>query len=73
MLNFNNYLRTVSSSRIPCAKNGEFYKPKKDKEGNEVLDEEGKPIMVKESSATCYAWFIWQKGYEGDTVIKWFN
>ena len=63
----------VSSSRIPCAKNGEFYKPKKDKEGNEVLDEIGKPIMIKESSATCYAWFIWQKGYKGPTELKWFN
>jgi hypothetical protein len=63
----------VSSSRIPCAKNGEFYKPKKDKEGNEVLDDEGKPIMVKESSATCYAWFVWQKGYKGPTEVKWFN
>lgn len=24
-------------------------------------------------SATAYAWFIWQKGYKGDTIIKWFN
>lgn len=63
----------VSSSRIPCAKNGEFYKPKKDKEGNEVLDETGKPIMIKESSAACYAWYIWQKGYKGPTELKWFN
>lgn len=23
------------------------------------------------SSAACYAWFIWEKGYKGDTVIKW--
>jgi hypothetical protein len=23
------------------------------------------------SSATCYAWFVWQKGYTGDTKIKW--
>lgn len=22
-------------------------------------------------SAIAYAWFVWQKGYEGDTVIKW--
>lgn len=63
----------VSSSRIPCAKNGEFYKPKKDKEGNEVLGEDGKPIMIKESSAACYAWYIWQKGYKGPTELKWFN
>lgn len=25
------------------------------------------------SSATAYAWFIWKKGYKGDTVVKWFN
>jgi len=24
-------------------------------------------------SAVAYAWFIWEKGYKGDTVIKWFN
>lgn len=63
----------VSSSRILCAKNGEFEKPKKDKAGNVKLDKEGNPIMEKQSSACCYAWFIWQKGYKGDTIIKWFN
>ena len=25
------------------------------------------------SSATAYAWFIWEKGFDGDTIIKWFN
>lgn len=25
------------------------------------------------SSAVAYAWFVWQKGYKGDTVIKWIN
>jgi len=24
-------------------------------------------------SATAYAWFIWQKGFKGDPIIKWFN
>lgn len=24
-------------------------------------------------SATAYAWFIWKKGYKGETVVKWFN
>lgn len=24
-------------------------------------------------SAACYAWFIWEKGYRGDTIVKWFN
>lgn len=24
-------------------------------------------------SAVAYGWFVWEKGYKGDTVIKWFN
>lgn len=63
----------VSSSRIPCAKNGEFMTPKKDKEGNVKVNYRGEPMMEKVSSAVAYAWFVWQKGYKGDTVIKWFN
>ena len=42
----------VSSSRLLCAKNGEF---------------------KGQGSAVCYAWFIWEKGYKGDPVIKWIN
>ncbi len=43
----------VSSSRLICAKNGEF-----EKYG---------------SSAVAYAWYVWEKGYSGHTVIKWIN
>ena len=43
----------VSSSRINCAKNGDFDK--------------------YPSSAVAYAWYIWEKGYAGQTVVKWFN
>ena len=25
------------------------------------------------SSALCFAWFVWEKGYKGDTIIKWIN
>ena len=25
----------------------------------------------KQSSAVCYAWFVWEKGYKGETTIKW--
>lgn len=25
------------------------------------------------SSAVAYTWFVWEKGYEGDTIIKWIN
>ena len=46
----------VSSSRIMCAKNGDF----------ETMKKGG-------GSAVAYAWFVWEKGYKGDTVIKWFN
>jgi len=24
-------------------------------------------------SAMAYAWFVWEKGYRGDTIVKWFN
>lgn len=27
----------------------------------------------KEHSSVCYAWYVWQKGYTGNTVIKWIN
>lgn len=25
------------------------------------------------SSAVCYAWFVWEKGFKGDPIIKWIN
>lgn len=43
----------VSSSRLQCAKNGDF-----DKYAN---------------TAVAYAWYVWQKGYDGNTIIKWIN
>lgn len=46
----------VSSSRLMCAKNGEFDKMK---------DSGG--------SAVAYCWYVWVKGYTGDTVVKLFN
>ena len=46
----------VSSSRLLCAKNGDF----------ESMRKSG-------GSAVAYAWYVWEKGYIGDTVIKWIN
>lgn len=43
----------VFSSRVKCAKNGEF----------ENLG----------SSAVAYAWYVWEKGFKGDPIIKWIN
>lgn len=25
------------------------------------------------SSAVCYAWFVWEKGYKSQTIIDWIN
>lgn len=27
----------------------------------------------KNYSAQAYAWYVWEKGYDGDTIVKWFN
>ena len=27
----------------------------------------------KNNSAQAYAWFIWEKGFFGDTIVRWFN
>ena len=43
----------VSSSRINCAKNGDF--------------------NTYTSSAIAYAWYVWQKGYAGESIVKWIN
>lgn len=43
----------VSSSRINCAKGGDFEK--------------------YTTKAIAYAWYVWEKGYMGNTVVKWIN
>ena len=25
------------------------------------------------NGAVAYAWFVWEKGYKGDTILKWIN
>ena len=47
----------VTSGRINCCKSGDF----------------SQEVRKKHSSALAYAWFIFEKGYFGDPVIKWFN
>lgn len=27
----------------------------------------------KGTSAVAYAWFVWEKGFKGDPIIKWIN
>ena len=27
----------------------------------------------KNGSATCFCWFIWEKGFKGETTLRWFN
>ncbi len=59
----------VCVNRILCGINGDF--TAKDKQGNVLFNKDGTP--KKMSSAKCYAWFVWQKGYKGDTKLKWIN
>ncbi len=28
---------------------------------------------MENHNAMCYAWYVWEKGYKGDTVLKWIN
>ena len=46
----------VSSSRIMCAKNGDF-----------------ETMRAGGGSAVAYAWYVWEKGYNGNPTIKWIN
>lgn len=46
----------VSSSRINCAKNGDF-----------------SWLRTTGGSPVAYAWYVWEKGYKGDTIVKWIN
>lgn len=25
------------------------------------------------ANAVCYAWYVWEKGYTGETVLRWIN
>lgn len=47
----------VSSSRLSCAINGDW----DDKENQ------------TSASATCFCWYVWEKGFHGTPQIKWFN
>ena len=46
----------ISSSRILCAKNGDF---------------DG--MRASGGSAVAYAWYEFEKGYTGETKVKWIN
>lgn len=30
-------------------------------------------VKYNTPSANCYAWYVWEKGFKGETVIRWFN
>lgn len=30
-------------------------------------------FTAKENNAVAFAWFVWEKGYTGETTLKWFN
>lgn len=45
----------VFSKRVNPLRNGE------------ALDEKGKPW----ASTMCFAWFVWEHGYEGEPIVRW--
>lgn len=59
----------VCVNRVLCGMNGDF--TAKDKQGNTIYNKDGTP--KKMSSAKCYAWFVWIKGFKGIPQIKWIN
>lgn len=34
---------------------------------------DGREELFSQSSAACYCWFVWVKGYTGEPVVRWFN
>ena len=64
-------LRTVYiyTSRVACFKNNEMYL--KNSDGSFKIDKKGNKIKVP--SAVAYAWYVFEKDYFGDPVIKWIN
>ena len=46
----------VSSSRLQCAKNGDF-----------------ETCNKGTGTAIAYGWYVWEKGFKGNPVIKWIN
>lgn len=38
-----------------------------------ICAKNGEEKFFKGTSAVAYAWYVWEKGYNGDPVIKWIN
>lgn len=38
-------------------------------------DHEREPMdfYATDPSAVCYAWYVWEKGYKGDTIVRWID
>lgn len=30
-------------------------------------------VKYNTPSANCYAWYVWEKGFNGETILRWFN
>lgn len=30
-------------------------------------------IKYNTPSANCYAWYVWEKGFKGESILRWFN
>lgn len=54
----------VFSKRMASSKDGKFYQDYFCTKTCEIK-------RKRESSTVCYAWFVWERGYTGDTVVRW--
>lgn len=59
----------VCVNRVLCGINGDFFA--RNGIGEIIYNKDGTP--KKMSNAKCYAWFVWEKGFKGDPIIKWVN
>lgn len=61
----------VFSARTLCAKNGEFMTNCVNKDGEPIKNKDGTIKQKKLSNAVAYAWFVWEKGFKGEPIIRW--
>lgn len=57
----------VFSSRQACSKYPDFLQH--DENGNIVKNKKGEALKI--GSASLYCWFIWEKGFKGEPIIRW--
>lgn len=61
---------------VEGSKRYKFFKenpPKKILVFSKRLDINKNGVKTKNSTMFCFAWFIWERGYKGDTILDWID